>query len=137
MEHLVRDCPVFEGERVLLYDVVHEQLAKLDLMPATSKYNPGDAGNGNHWYFFCVGASVPDSFVDMQLETPTHFARPADTRFSGHIRKHWGVYRSALAAMSPLLLSIDSRTRDALRNVLGHSKVSPDPILRRNQFWSR
>lgn len=68
------------------------------------------------WYRVTMGVSVPDSFIQLGLDAPSHFARPPGHRATRHLRlaARDSPYRRVLACTGALLVKIVKDTEELL-----------------------
>lgn len=107
--HLLRDCPVFEQQRaeywkqaqaMLLAEGVYVEAA--DVL----QYR-------RQWYLVTCGAAVPNTFLELGLDTDTHFARGA-VPATRHLREAVSVYSRLLGITGIFLRAVVEQTRAVL-----------------------
>ena len=130
--HLVQDCPAFQDLRHDTYTKVLVVLTAAKV--ASAVYSGAGDENARLWALLALGAAVPNSFVELALDSPTHFGRVKRTEtFTGHLRMHLHLLRVVWRITGELLMHIDAKTRTILTQC-GHH-VSPDPAPRARLFW--
>ena len=111
--HLVRDCAQWEALRVATWERAKAMLHEGDQdltggFPVTERRQ--------EWYRVTMGVSVPDTFIKLGLDTPSHFARPLGHRATRHLRlaARDSPYRRVLAHTGALLVKMVKDTEALL-----------------------
>jgi hypothetical protein len=105
--HLLRDCVHWETERRLTWLDVQNDLATAGVACTADCDSPQ---NRQLWYLFTCGASVPNSFVRLGLDAPTHFARGTRAGQSAAMRPTLPHYRKALKTLGKFVLAVTGST---------------------------
>jgi hypothetical protein len=110
IQHLLRDCHVLENDRRIALTEAAAFLRAKDLLRV------GDIDvHRNEWYRLMVGAPVSNAIFSLQLDTPTHFARPESMAATAHLRRNLLVYRGVLSRLDAFMLPAISATRERLQ----------------------
>lgn len=108
LRHLVQDCPVWEETRMAAWGNARAvAVAEGVKVAASFQLHRG------LWYRFTCGAAVPDSFLGLGLDSPTHFARGSRSA-SRHLRLALPVYQRMLGLVGVFLRELVMRTRARL-----------------------
>jgi len=107
--HLLRDCPNWEQARMETWQQARQLLVEEGIEVAA-----GDVQQHRHlWYLVTCGAAVPHTFIGMNLDSPTHFAR-GPGRATRHLRTSWRAYERLLSVTGVCLRSVVDKTRELL-----------------------
>ena len=123
--HLLRDCPASQHERVAMWTMAKDVLVAAGLCV---DHNVCD--HRQEWYRLTCGAAVSHKFVRLHLDAPTHFARPADTPATRHLRQHMFTYRRVLFLTGMYLELVVEGTRMRL-DTMGDQLPHTDPQHKR------
>ena len=108
VRHLVQDCGHFASARETAWAQARTIAVDRGIM------TPGQPLHANTylWYRLTVGASVPSSFLALDLDAPTHWARPTGSRATRHVRRNLSVYVALLRVLGAFLCVVcDSTAR--------------------------
>jgi hypothetical protein len=109
VKHLVRDCPAFAVDRVQAWSA-----ARTLAVDAGAMAHHAFGDQLDNWYLLTVGASVPNTFLAMDLDAPTHWARRRGQRATRHVRRNLPLYLSLLQCVGVLLCAVVDRTQEEL-----------------------
>jgi hypothetical protein len=107
--HLFRDCMQTETQRRQAWSEAFNVAKASGIMEMHSVTD-----NRQLWYKLMMGASVPDDFVRLQLDAPTHFARGEEQPATRHLRNALPQYRHILRITGAYLVNTVARVRQKL-----------------------
>jgi hypothetical protein len=101
--HLLRDCLIWSALRQNVWQKAHTIAVEAGVM------DPNENIDSENWYRLMCGAAVPTSFINLNLDTNTHFARgPASA--THHLKQHLTLYQQLLTETGVLLCTITDET---------------------------
>ena len=117
VSHLFQDCMSFIESRVETMVAIHKRMGELGVQIAGWDGCVLEEGASNErmrylWYRLLMGASVPDEFVELNLERETQFAK---SRKGGNTRrqaKQIAAYEEVLELSYSYLKEVTEVTRD-------------------------
>ena len=110
--HLFRDCLQTETQRRQAWSEAFNVAKASGIMNMHSVPD-----NRERWYRLMMGASVPDYFVRLQLDAPTHFARGEGQPATRHLRNALPQYRHILGITGAYLVSTVALVRQKLASM--------------------
>ena len=123
--HLLRDCTALEPERVCVWETAR------DVLVAAGKCVHHDVTeHRQHWYVLTCGGAVPNTFVRLHLDAPTHFARGEHVAATRHMRHNLRLYRRVLGITAKFLCLAVLTTQQQLESRF-HELQQRDPLHKR------
>lgn len=124
VRHIFRDCHVLENDRRIVFTEAAAFLRQHGVKNVCSI----DGVDREHWYRLMVGASVDNNKISLQLNTITHFARPATQPATRHMRENLSVYRGVMRVLDGFFQAVVLTTQVRLDRMVELPRSEPRHI---------